>query len=708
MQQDLIHQISRRTGLPTWKVKNTVDLLNDGATIPFISRYRKEAIGSLDEVSVSDISKELKRIQEIQVRKQTILATIDEQGKLTPELRANIESCWDTTELEDIYLPFKPKRQTRATKARDAGLEPMAKIIMKQHEAQPHARAHRFICTAYPDADSVISGAQDIMAEWISESTAGRNVLRRLFASKAEIVSKVVKSKETEGQKYRDYFKFRELLRKCPSHRLLAIRRGESEGVLRVSIQPDREEAISKLQRIFVKSSNSSGQLVSQAVEDAYKRLLSSSIETEFRNSSKAKADEEAIGVFAKNLRQLLLAPPLGKKAVLAIDPGFRSGCKVVCLDKQGQYLGNATIYPHPPQSDKASAERAVLSLIDKFNIEVIAIGNGTAGRETEAWLKSIVHDSLEMYLVNEDGASIYSAGEVARNEFPDLDLTVRGAISIGRRLLDPLAELVKIDPKSIGVGQYQHDVDQKLLKQNLDEVVTSCVNAVGINLNTASAELLGYVSGIGSTTASNIIEHRNQNGPFESRKDIKKVKGIGDKAFEQCAGFLRISGATNPLDNSAVHPERYGLVAQIARDADVEVEALIGNTELIRSVELQSYVSDEVGMPTLTDIADELLKPGLDPRGEIVAFEFADIHSIDDIYEGMVVPGKVTNITKFGAFVDIGIKENGLVHISEMADRYISDPSEVVGLDQSVMARISSIDRERGRIGLSLKDVST
>ena len=702
----IIHQVTSATNLPSWKVENTIKLLDEGGTIPFIARYRKEATGSLDEVEISAINKEYKRLIELVKRKEFILGVIDEQGKLTTELKKKIEQCWSTIELEDIYLPYKPKRKTRATKARDAGLEPFAELIMKQYEEKPKQKASRYICTDYPDQESVLNGAKDIIAEWINENAAARNAIRYLFERKSSIYAKLIKGKEEAGKKYRDYFNFDEPLHKCPSHRLLAIRRGESEGILRVSIKPEKEMALEKLCRLIVRSRNESGQIVEEAVEESYKRLLAPSIETEFKNSSKERADLEAIDVFTKNLRQLLLAAPLGQKRVLAIDPGFRSGCKVVCLDEQGKFLKYENIFPHPPQNYLQQSEEVIGNLIKKYKSEVIAIGNGTAGRETERWIKKLVRDQVEIYLISEDGASIYSASEVARDEFPNLDLTVRGAISIGRRLLDPLAELVKIDAKSIGVGQYQHDVDQTLLNNSLDEVVTSCVNNVGVNINTASAQLLSYVSGLGKKGGENIVQFRDEYGPFKKRVQLKKVKGIGPKAFEQSAGFLRIPNAKNPLDNSGVHPERYSLVEKIALDINSKIESLVGELKLIDSINLQKYVSNEVGLPTLKDIIQELKKPGLDPRGEAIAFSFADhIRTIDDLNIGMVIPGKITNVTKFGAFVDIGIKENGLIHISQMADKYISDPSEVVSLDQIVEVKIISIDKDRGRINLSMKN---
>ncbi len=705
MQEILIQQISNLINLSTEKVSNTIRLLNDGGTVPFIARYRKEATGSLDELAVAGIQKEYKRLSELVKRKATILHTIREQGKLTPQLEEKIRDCWSSTELEDLYLPFRPKRQTRATKAREAGLEPLANILQQQRDHQPKDRARSFISKNYPDPEAALQGARDIIAERVTETSQARNLVRDLFDRHAVMYARLIKGKETEGQKYRDYFQFEERLSRIPSHRLLAIRRAEQEGILRVSIYPDPVRTIEKLERLFVRSGNASGQQVAEAVSDAYKRLLAPSIENEFKKSSKEKADREAIQVFTQNLRQLLLAPPLGRKRVLAIDPGFRSGCKLVALDAQGRFLETSTVYPHPPQEQEAEAARRLTQLVDQYETEVIAIGSGTAGRETEHWVQQVLGDQVALYLISEDGASVYSASDLARAEFPKLDLTVRGAISIGRRLLDPLAELVKIDPKSIGVGQYQHDVDQKLLRESLDEVVVSCVNQVGVNLNTASAQLLSYVSGLSKKGAENIVEHRDQKGAFKSREQLLKVKGIGAKAFEQAAGFLRIPSARQPLDNSAVHPERYPLVERMARDLGTRLQDLVGNERLADSIDLSQYVAGEVGIPTLRDILKELKKPGLDPRGESIPFSFAEhIRSVDDLEEGVVLPGKVTNITKFGAFVDIGIKEKGLVHISQLADRFVSDPSEVVALHQIVEVKVVSIDKERGRIGLSMK----
>lgn len=701
--------LAQSLGIAEPQVAKTIELLEGGATIPFISRYRKEATGSLDEVQIGRIKEDYDRLCELAKRKESILSTIDEQGKLTDELRQRIDSCWNTTELEDIYLPYKPRRRTRAEIARERGLEPLAKIIMSQRNDRIEASASRFITAEVPDAESAIKGACDIMAEWVAENERARNTVRRSFEQNGVIAAKVVKGKETEGDKYRDYFAWSEPLRRCASHKILAVRRGEKEGILRVSIAPDDEQALARLQRLFVKGEGKASTLVGEAVTDSYKRLLRPSIESEFAASSKEKADDAAIAVFAENVKQLLLAPPLGQKRVLAIDPGFRTGCKVVCLDAQGNLLHNETIYPHPPRQDRAGAARKLTQLVESYKIEAIAIGNGTAGRETEEFVTNLRYDrKIQVFVVSESGASIYSASKVAREEFPDQDVTVRGAVSIGRRLIDPLAELVKIDPKSIGVGQYQHDVDQTKLKRSLDRVVEYCVNSVGVNVNTASKHLLTYISGLGPQLAQNIVEYRQANGDFMSRSDLLRVPRMGAKAFEQSAGFLRIPHAANPLDNSAVHPERYAIVEQMAADLGCTIGELIENKELKKQLDLKRYIAGDVGMPTLTDIMAELDKPGRDPRRYIEMMEFdAKVKSIDDLQEGMVLNGIVTNITQFGCFVDIGIKENGLVHISQMADRYIANPAEVVSMHQPVRVRVIGIDRERKRIQLSLKDVS-
>ena len=687
------------------QVENTLSLLNGGATIPFISRYRKEATGGLDEVQIGEIKERYDKLCEMAKRKETILKTIEEQGKLTDDLKKRIEACWDATELEDIYLPYKPKRKTRAEAARQKGLEPLATILMMQRENNLMARVRTFIKGEVKDEDDALKGARDIIAEQVSEDERSRNQLRNQFSRQAIITSKVVKGKEEEAAKYKDYFDFSEPLKRCTSHRLLAIRRGEAEGLLKVSISPDDEECTERLERSYVRGNNECSQQVKEAVRDAYKRLLKPSIETEFATLSKEKADEEAIRVFAGNLRQLLLAPPLGQKRVMGIDPGYRTGCKVVCLDAQGNLLHNETIYPHPPKSEHGISARKLTKLVEQYQIEAIAIGNGTASRETEAFVTNQRYDrKLQVFVVSEDGASIYSASKIAREEFPDYDVTVRGAVSIGRRLMDPLAELVKIEAKSIGVGQYQHDVDQTALKKSLDMTVESCVNSVGVNLNTASRHLLTYVSGLGPTLAQNIVDYRAENGAFTSRKQLMKVPRMGAKAFEQCAGFLRIPGAKNPLDNSAVHPESYAVVEHIAKDMKCSVEDLIKSKELRNQIDIKKYVTDQVGLPTLTDIMAELEKPGRDPRQAIQVFEFdKNVKTIDDLKEGMVLPGIVTNITNFGCFVDVGIKENGLVHISQIRREFVSDPTTVVSIHQHVQVKVVSIDRERKRIGLTM-----
>ncbi len=708
MNQHIIEIISQQLGVKNSQVKNTMELLSEGATVPFISRYRKERTGSLDEVQVLQIKELGEKFTELEKRRETVLKTIEEQEKLTPELKERIENCYDPVELEDIYLPYKPKRRTKATIARERGLEPLAKIIMKQFERDPESRAAAFLNEEVESIEDALSGARDIMAEWISENEKARNIVRREFERNAAITSKVVKGKEEEAEKYRDYFDWNEPLKKCPSHRLLAMRRGENEGFLRVSIKPDETNALENLTRFFVKGNNAGSQQVELAVKDSYKRLIEPSIETEFAALSKEKADEEAIKVFAENLRQLLLAPPLGQKRILAIDPGYRTGCKVVCLDEQGNLLHNDTIYPHKPQEDRKMAAKKLSSMVEVYKIDALAIGNGTASRETEAFVKKLRYNrEIRVYVVSEDGASVYSASSVARQEFPQYDVTVRGAISIGRRLMDSLAELVKIDPKSIGVGQYQHDVDQKKLKNSLDSVVELSVNAVGVNLNTASQHLLTYISGLGPQLAQNIVEYRKENGLFNSREGLKKVPRMGPKAFEQAAGFLRIPDAKNPLDNSAVHPESYHIVQHMAADLNGEVTDLVRNEELVSKIDLTKYVTAEIGLPTLNDIKNELLKPGRDPRKPIKVFEFAEgIFSIEDLKEGMVLPGIVNNITNFGAFVDVGVKQSGLIHVSELADRFISDPNEIVKLHQHIKVRVKEVDVSRKRIQLSLKGV--
>lgn len=703
-------RIAGITRLPLKGVEQTVALLKEGATIPFIARYRKEATGSLDEVEIAEIQKVLKRLEELDKRRETILNSISEQGKLTDELRRKIEAAEDLTELEDLYLPYKPKRKTRASVAREKGLEPLAqRIRMQVDRDDPERLAEAYLNDAVPTIEEALQGARDIIAEEINEDAEARNLMRHVFGKTSIIRSKVAKGKEQDGAKYRDYFDFSEKLKDCPSHRLLAMRRGEEEEILRLLIVPENEEdAIYALQDRFAKGGGRCTEQVEMAAQDAYERLLAPSIETEFRNVSKEKADQEAIEVFVKNLRQLLLAAPLGQQRVLGIDPGFRTGCKVVALDESGQLLNYTAIYPHPPQNDAGGAEKTLAYLVDKYQIQAIAVGNGTAGRETMALCSSIRFPvPVEIYMVNEAGASIYSASEIAREELPDQDITVRGAVSIGRRLMDPLAELVKIDPKSIGVGQYQHDVNQSSLKESLDQVVESAVNSVGVNLNTASRHLLTYISGLGPALAKNIVEFRSANGPFASRDQLKKVPRLGEKAFEQCAGFLRIPNAANTLDNTAVHPESYGIVRQMAKDNNCSVEELIANPKLRKALDLRRYVSDKVGMPTLNDILSELAKPGLDPRGKAKSFSFAEnVKSLDDLYPGMVLPGIVNNVTNFGAFVDIGIKESGLVHVSQLADKFVKNPADVVRLHQEVMVKVLDIDRERGRVQLTMKGV--
>lgn len=691
------------------QVLRTIELIDNGATIPFISRYRKEMTGGLDETAVGEIKSQYEKLCELTKRKETILKTIEEQEKLTPELKKRIEDCWDSTELEDIYLPYKPKKQTKAEIARKKGLEPLAKIMMSQYERDIENRALSFVKGEVKNVDEALQGARDIIAEWVNEDESARNAIRNIFNREAVIFSKIVKGKEEEASKYRDYFDFSEPLSRCSSHRLLAMRRGESEGFLRVSIAPDEERCIEVLNRKFVKGANAVSEQVEMAVKDSYKRLLKSSIETEFSAISKEKADNQAIKVFAENLKQLLLSPPLGQKRVLALDPGYRTGCKVVCLDAQGNLLHNETIYPHPPQNEKGKAASKITALVSTYAVDAIAIGNGTAGRETEDFIANLRYDrKIQVFVVSEDGASIYSASKVAREEFPEYDVTVRGAVSIGRRLMDPLSELVKIDPKSIGVGQYQHDVDQVKLKQSLDQTVESCVNQVGVNLNTASKHLLTYISGLGPALAQNIVEYRTQNGPFSNRKELKKVARLGDKAFEQCAGFLRIPNAENPLDNSAVHPESYHVVEKMAEDLSCNIAELISNKELKHKLHLEDYVSGTIGMPTLQDIIEELDKPGRDPRKIIRVFEFdKNIKTINNLREGLILPGIVNNITNFGCFVDIGIKEKGLVHISEMADRFVSDPNEIVTIHQHVQVKVLGVDLERKRVQLTMKGLS-
>lgn len=706
---ELFHKmISAALGIAEKQIKSTLALLNDGATIPFISRYRKEVTGGLDEVQIENIKEQNDKLCDIAKRKETIINTITEQGKMTAELKQRIDASWDSTELEDIYLPYKPKRKTRAEAARQKGLEPLAILMMLQRENNLEAKAATFVKDDVKDVDDALKGARDIIAEQVNEDERARNMVRNQFTRQAVITAKLVKGKEEEAAKYRDYFDFSEPLKRCTSHRLLAIRRAEAEGLLKVSISPDDEECTERLERQFVRSNNECGRQVAEAVQDSYKRLLKPSIENEFAGMTKEKADEEAIRVFAENLRQLLLAAPLGQKRVLGIDPGFRTGCKVVCLDAQGNLVHNENIYPHPPVDKVKEAAAKLRKMVEAYQIEAIAIGNGTASRETEYFVTSQQYDRpLQVFVVSEQGASIYSASKIARDEFPDYDVTVRGAVSIGRRLMDPLAELVKIDAKSIGVGQYQHDVDQTKLKKSLDQTVENCVNQVGVNLNTASSHLLTYISGLGPQLAQNIVNYRAENGAFGSRKELMKVTRMGAKAYEQCAGFLRIPQAKNPLDTTAVHPESYCIVEQMAKDLNCSVAELIANKELRLKVNVSAYITPTVGMPTLKDIMQELDKPGRDPRQTIKVFEFdKNVRTINDLREGMELPGIVGNITNFGAFVDIGIKENGLVHLSQLADRFITDPTEVVSIHQQVMVKVLSVDTDRKRVQLTMKGI--
>ena len=702
--------IADRLGLEAKKVENTLTLLEEGCTIPFISRYRKEKTGGLDEVMIGEISEWRDRLTELTKRKETVCKTIDEQGKMTEELKRRIEETWDAATLEDIYLPYKPKRRTRAQIAREQGLEPLSQLVMLQREQDIEGVARRFVRGDVKDVTAALKGAQDIIAETVSENEQSRRLVRGVFSREAVITSKVVPSKKEEdgAAKYADYFDLSEPLRRCPGNRLLAMRRGENEGFLRVSISIDSEEVIERLKRYYVKGGGKCAQLVSEAVEDAYKRLIEPSVENEFAAASKEKADEEAIGVFAENLRQLLLAAPLGRQRVMGVDPGIRTGCKVVCLDEQGNLLFHGVVYPFPPHGNRLAAQEKFGTIALSYDVQAIAVGNGTASRETADILRSLSQGGakLPVYVVSEDGASVYSASKTAREEFPNEDVTVRGAVSIGRRLMDPLAELVKIDPKSIGVGQYQHDVDQTKLRKSLDTTVESCVNLVGVNVNTASVHLLTYISGLGATLAKNIVEYRRENGAFASRAQLKKVPRLGLSAFEQCAGFMRIPDARNPLDNSAVHPERYALVEQMAKDCGCAVVDLIGKSERLKQIDLKRYVSGEVGLPTLTDIIHELEKPGRDPREELEEFNFDErVHEVSDLIPGMILPGIVTNITKFGAFVDIGVHQDGLVHISQLANRFVSDPTEVVKLHQHVQVRVLEIDIRRNRISLSMRD---
>ncbi len=708
--QDFTTLIARSLQLPTRSVENTLALLNEGATIPFIARYRKERTGSLDEVQIGQISEWNDRLKELVKRKETILKTIDEQGQLNDDLRQRINQCWDTTELEDIYLPFKPKRRTRAQIAREQGLEPLAQLVLLQRERDIRMAAKRWVNgNTVTTVDEALAGAKDIIAETVSEDEQSRQRLRNTFRREAVISSKVIKSKQADegAAKYRDYFDFSEPLRRCTGNRLLAMRRGESEGFLRLSITIDNEQAVERLRRQYVHGYNDCAKLVAEAVEDGYKRLLEPSISNETATEAKRRADEEAIGVFAENLRQLLLAAPLGQHRVMGVDPGIRTGCKVVCLDAQGNLLHHEVVYPFPPRGNKTEAARQLAETARRYQVEAIALGNGTASRETADILQTLPSPYAEkLFVVSEDGASVYSASKTAREEFPDEDVTVRGAVSIGRRLMDPLAELVKIDPKSIGVGQYQHDVDQAQLKKSLDQTVESCVNLVGVDLNTASQHLLTYVSGLGPALAKNIVDYRRENGAFTSRAQLRKVPRLGPAAYEQCAGFLRIPGAKNPLDNSAVHPESYKIVELMARDNGCTVAQLIKDKTLQKNIDLNRYVTAETGLPTLNDIMKELEKPGRDPRGQAETFSFDDrVHDIADLQVGMLLPGIVTNITKFGAFVDIGVHQDGLVHISQLADRYVSDPADIVHLHQHVQVRVTEIDHQRRRIALSMKE---
>lgn len=701
--------IAKVTTISERSIENTLSLLEEGCTIPFISRYRKERTNNLNEVQITDISEAYDKLRAIDKRKETILNIISEQGKLTDELKKKISSCWDANEIEDLYLPYKPKRQTKAQIARNNGLEPLAQIIMLQREKDIETVAKRFVKGDVKDAATAIKGAMDIIAEVVSEDERSRQLTRKNFKSEATIKSKVIKTKADteEAAKYSDYFDFAEPLRRCSSHRLLAMRRGEKEGILRVGISANDEACVERIKHSFIRGYGKCQTLMAEAVEDSYKRLIKPSIETEFANMSKEKADEEAITVFAENLRQLLLSAPLGQKRVMGVDPGFRTGCKVVCLDSQGNLLHHEAIFPHPPVNKRSLAVQQMQRMIERFNIEAIAIGNGTASRETVDFIKSIpLSHEVKQFVVSEDGASVYSASKIAREEFPGEDVTVRGAVSIGRRLMDPLAELVKIDPKSIGVGQYQHDVDQAKLKKSLDLTIESCVNMVGVNLNTASQHLLTYVSGLGATLAKNIVEYRKENGAFSSRAQLKKVPRLGPVAYEQCAGFLRIPGAKNPLDNTAVHPESYAIVKQMADDCNCSVSELINDANKRKSIDIKRYTTDKVGILTLTDIIKELEKPGRDPREQIEEFEFdKNVNTIDDLREGMVLPGIITNITNFGAFVDVGVHQDGLVHISQLANHYVSSPSDVVKLHQHVMVKVLEVDTKRNRISLSMRD---
>jgi uncharacterized protein len=710
MKDTFVTKTAGALGLKPAQIQACVALLREGASIPFISRYRKERTGSMDEVQIAELKRLMDYSDELEKRRESILKSLKERELLDDDLASRLAACDSLTELEDVYLPYKPKKRTRATMAREKGLEPLAKIIMAQRESEPEIQALDFVKGDVESPEDALQGARDIIAEWVSENQRTRSNLRRKFIKEALIISKKVKKKITENPeeaaKYQDYFDFAEPVKRCPAHRMLAMRRGETEGFLKLHVKPEEDEtALRVLQRQYLNSNNASATQVEAALEDSYKRLLQPAMETEMKTLFKEKADEESIAVFAENLRQLLMAPPLGKKAVLALDPGYRTGCKLVCLNEQGDLLHNETIYPHPPRSERKQAKKKVSSLVEMFNIDAIAVGNGTASRETESFVKNIQYKrDVSVFMVSEDGASVYSASPTAREEFPQYDVTVRGAVSIGRRLIDPLAELVKIDPKSIGVGQYQHDVDQKMLQKSLDRVVESCVNAVGVDLNTASRHLLTHVSGLGPKLAQNIVDYRSENGRFSSRRELKKVKLMGEKAYQQAAGFLRVKDSQQPLDDSAVHPESYHVVEQMAKDLDVSLDELIGNKKLIDSIPLKKYVQGETGLPSLKDIVEELAKPGLDPRPPIKVFTFAEaVRKIDDLETGMKLPGIVTNVTRFGAFVDIGIKQNGLIHISNLADRFVSNPADIVSLHQHVIVEVLSVDTERERIQLKL-----
>lgn len=705
----MLELIAKETGLALKYITNTIKLLDEGATIPFIARYRKEMTGEMDETQIAQVQLLKAKHEIVARRKELVLKAVEEAGALTPELKNKIESTYDLVTLDDIYLPYKPKKKTRASEAREKGLEPLAKIILQQQERNIEDKAREFVNDKVKDVEEALKGARDIVAEWINENETVRDRIRNLFSREAILRSAVVRNKEEEGVKYKDYYKWEEPLKTAPSHRVLALLRGEEENFLRTYIEIDTDKAHDTINRILVKGNTSSAKQLEEAIEESYRRLIQPSMETEFRNAAKEKADDEAIKVFASNLRQLLLSAPLGQKRILAIDPGFRTGCKVVCLDAQGNLLHNETIYPHPPQQEQAIAMRKITNLVETYDIEAIAIGNGTAGRETEEFISRIkFRHEVKVFVVSEAGASIYSASSVAREEFPEYDVTVRGSISIGRRLMDPLAELVKIDPKSIGVGQYQHDVDQSKLKQELDRIVESCVNAVGVELNTASKHLLAYVSGVGESLAEKIVQYRKENGPFRSREDLKRIPRLGEKVFEQCAGFLRINNGINPLDNSAVHPEAYGVVENMAKSLQVKVNELLRNDDLIKKIEKTKFIDTKFGAATIEDIIKELSKPSRDPRKMAKVFEFdKNVHAITDLREGMILPGIVTNITNFGAFVDVGVKQDGLVHISHLANRFISNPNDAVSLHQHVMVKVMEVDVARKRIGLSIKEAS-